>query len=170
MDTAAAQARETARKDTGKFGTQPHADSGVVTLEPAPRVEKPLRPMPHGWHPDYTRSFVPGAYLVNNVEYLTGEKGYISNAYPDRQWRIGRQVTDMTEAPTFSTRGKAAAAEYRYATSPTVVRAQLDWLKTSLVGRKATPGMDPGAITWCERKITEGENLFTDAGLPIDES
>ena len=168
-DNAADQAREAARVKTGQFGTQSHTDPGIVPVAKPVRAEKSLVPIPSDWYPDYVRSSMPGGVLIHNIRYLDDRTGYIANNYPDGQWRIARQVTELADAaPTFPTRGKAAAAENRYSQSETVIRAQLDWLKKSLAGRKASLGMDPKAISWCEERIAQGEKILTDADLPIN--
>jgi hypothetical protein len=163
---AAEQARETSRKATGRFGAQPHHDSGVVTVEPV--REASLVTLPDGWTPSYSQ-WRHGGWYVENARYLSGAVGCVSRNFPDRKWRIVCHHAPFEEQPTFKSRDEAAAAEYLYARTPSVLRRDIAGMKRQqgvslALGIKA----DSVIVTQYAPRIAEAERLLTDNGYSPD--
>lgn len=168
--TAADKARETARKDTGKFGNQPHADSGMVQAGPA--SEQALVEVPIDWDPQFAPRHPHTGdhdWYVRGVVYLNGTVGCVDNQKRDKKWRITNHRSPLAEQPTFTTPEDAAVAEYLYSRTPTAIREDLAQLK-KMRADTLRNGVAPNRtnLDWKDGKIAEGEKLLTDAGLPLE--
>lgn len=166
---AATKARETSRtKTTGRFGTQPHHDSGVVTSEPV--REQSLVDLPADFTPSY-ETWRHGGWYVTNVRYLSGASGCVSRNFPDRKWRIVCYGANFEDQPTFKTRDEAAAAEYLHTREPRIIRRDIREMRSTQDSYRARGyAADDTLITQYDPWIVKAEKLLTDAGLPLDEN